>query len=45
MIDGLEKTLKFEISAGDKKKILEIEPAFNDLGHYEAVLSYYRNYL
>lgn len=37
MIDGLEKTLKFEISAGDKKKILEIEPAFNDPGHYEAV--------
>jgi hypothetical protein len=37
MIDGLEKTLKFEISAGDKKKILEIEPAFNDTGHYEAV--------
>src|SRR5688500_7582468 len=37
MIDGLEKTLKFEISAGDKKKILEIEPAFKDPGHYEAV--------
>ena len=37
MLEGLEKTLKFEISAGDKKKILEIEPAFNDPGHYEAV--------
>lgn len=37
MIEGLEKTLKFEISAGDKKKILEIEPAFDDPGHYEAV--------
>jgi hypothetical protein len=37
MVEGLEKTLKFEISTGDKKKILEIEPAFNDFGHYEAV--------
>ena len=37
LLEGLEKTLKFEISAGDKKKILEIEPAFNDPGHYEAV--------
>lgn len=37
MIEGLEKNLKFEISAGDKKKVLDIEPAFNDPGHYEAV--------
>lgn len=37
LIEGLEKTLKFEISAGDKKKVFEIEPAFNDSGHYEAV--------
>ena len=37
LIEGLEKTLKFEISAGDKKKVFEIEPAFNDTGHYEAV--------
>lgn len=37
LIEGLEKTLKFEISAGDKNKIFEIEPAFNDPGHYEAV--------
>lgn len=36
MIEGLEKDLKFEISAGDKKKVFEIEPAFNDPGHYEA---------
>lgn len=36
-VDGLEKTLKFEISAGDKKKVFEIEPAFNESGHYEAV--------
>jgi hypothetical protein len=37
LVEGLEKTLKFEISAGDKKKVFEIEPAFNDTGHYEAV--------
>jgi hypothetical protein len=28
--------LKVEISAGDKKKELEFEPAFMDPGHYEA---------
>lgn len=37
LIEGMEKTLKFEISAGDKKKVFELEPAFNDPGHYEAV--------
>jgi hypothetical protein len=37
LVEGLEKTLKFEISAGDKKKVFEIEPAFNDTGHYESV--------
>lgn len=37
MIEGLERNLKFEVSAGDKKNIFEIEPAFNDPGHYEAV--------
>ena len=37
LIEGLEKTLKFEISAGDKNKVFEIEPAFNDPGNYEAV--------
>jgi hypothetical protein len=37
MMEGLEKTLKFEISAGDKKKVFEMEPAWNDPGHYEAV--------
>jgi hypothetical protein len=36
MIEGLERNLKFEVSAGDKKKIFEIEPAFDDPGHYEA---------
>jgi hypothetical protein len=35
-IEGLEKMLKVEISAGDKKKELEFEPAFMDPGHYEA---------
>lgn len=37
MIEGLEKDLKFEIAAGDKKKVFVIEPAFDDPGHYEAV--------
>lgn len=35
-IEGLEKMLKVEISAGDKKKELEFEPVFRDPGHYEA---------
>jgi hypothetical protein len=33
-VEGLERTLKFEVSAGDKKKQLEIEPAWKDPGHY-----------
>ena len=33
-VEGLEKTLKFEVLAGDKKKQLDIEPAWKDLGHY-----------
>jgi hypothetical protein len=37
MIEGLEKDLKFEVSAGDKKKVFLIEPTFDDPGHYEAV--------
>ncbi|HKQ21285.1 MAG TPA: hypothetical protein VJS91_04550 [Nitrososphaeraceae archaeon] len=37
MVEGLEKDLKIEVSAGDKKKVFEIEPAWNDPGHYEAV--------
>ncbi len=37
MVEGMEKNLKFEISAGDKKKVIEIEPAWKDPGHYEAV--------
>jgi len=37
MVEGLEKDLKFEISAGDKKKVFVVEPAWNDPGHYEAV--------
>ena len=35
-VEGLEKTIKFEISAGDKKKELVVEPAWRDPGHYEA---------
>jgi hypothetical protein len=35
-IEGLEKTIKFEISAGAKKKELAVEPAWRDPGHYEA---------
>jgi hypothetical protein len=35
-VEGLEKTIKFEISAGDKKKEIEVEPAWQDPGHYEA---------
>ena len=35
-VEGLEKTIKFEISAGDKKKELVPEPAWRDPGHYEA---------
>ena len=33
-VEGLEKSLKFEVSAGDKKKQLDIEPAWKDPGHY-----------
>jgi len=33
-LEGLEKTIKFEVSAGDKKKELEVEPAWQDPGHY-----------
>ena len=35
-IEGLEKTLKVELSAGPKKKVMQLEPAFRDPGHYEA---------
>lgn len=35
-VDGLEQSIKFEISAGDKKKELQVEPAYQDPGHYEA---------
>lgn len=33
-VEGLEKTLKLEVSAGDRKMTQEIEPAFRDPGHY-----------
>jgi hypothetical protein len=35
-VEGLEQAIKFEISAGDKKKELQVEPAWQDPGHYEA---------
>ena len=35
-VEGLEQTIKFEISAGDKKKELQVESAWQDPGHYEA---------
>jgi hypothetical protein len=34
---GLEQSVQVEISAGDKKKILSLEPAYNDPGAYKAV--------
>jgi hypothetical protein len=36
-VEGLEETLKFEVSAGDKNKVFQVDPAYNDPGHYEAV--------
>jgi hypothetical protein len=35
-VDGLEKTLKVELSAEAKKKVMQLEPAFRDPGHYNA---------
>jgi hypothetical protein len=35
-VEGLDKTLKVEVSAGPKKKAYDLEPAFNDPGHYNA---------
>ena len=35
-IGDLEKTLKVEVSAGDKKKVLDFEPVEDEAGHYIA---------
>ena len=35
-IEGLESMLKVDVSAGDKNRTLDFEPAFRDPGHYEA---------
>jgi hypothetical protein len=35
-IEGLEKMLKVEISAGNKNKTLDFEPAYGEPGNYEA---------
>jgi hypothetical protein len=34
-VEGLEETLQVELIAGDKKMTQQIEPSFNDPGHYE----------
>lgn len=36
-IEGLENILKVELAAGNKKKVLNFEPAYQNPGHYEAV--------
>ena len=36
-IEELENILKVELAAGDKKKVLNFEPAYQNPGHYEAV--------
>jgi hypothetical protein len=36
-IERLENVLKVELAAGDKKKVLNFEPAYQNPGHYEAV--------
>ncbi len=36
-MSGLEKTLKVEISAGDKKQVLDLQPAYKDPGAYHAI--------
>jgi hypothetical protein len=35
-IEGLENFLKVELAAGDKKKVLNFEPAYQNPGHYKA---------
>ena len=35
-IEGLESMLKVDVTAGDKNRTLDFEPAFRDPGHYEA---------
>lgn len=35
-VEGLEETIQVEIAAGNKTKVLQIEPAFGEPGAYEA---------
>jgi hypothetical protein len=35
-VEGLNETLKVEISAADKKRVFDLSPAFNDPGAYRA---------
>jgi hypothetical protein len=39
MVTGAEATLKLEVFFGDKSKVLVLEPAWNDPGHYVAFLT------
>ena len=36
-VEGLEKTVKFEVQAGGKTKAIEVEPVEGDPGHYLGV--------
>lgn len=36
-VDGLDKTLKVEISAGSEKKVFDFAPAYGAPGHYRAI--------
>lgn len=36
-MEGLDKTLKVEISAGSEKKVFDFAPAYGALGHYRAI--------
>lgn len=36
-VDGLDKTLKVEVSAGSEKKVFDVAPAYGSPGHYRAI--------
>jgi hypothetical protein len=36
-VEGLEKTLKAEVSAGDKKKVMDVQPIRGQPGQYQAL--------
>jgi hypothetical protein len=37
-VEGLEQTVQVEVAAGNKTKVLQLEPAFGEPGAYEAAL-------